>query len=359
MNKKISRKIGFIIHPVDTGSFFNMLPFFYKKTSVCLAPLLKEKNLYHIIRAFSHVPAHKVFHIKNIGVDASHVVDLICVMCPLLPKEMLANKAKVLQKMRQAFRIFEREKVDVITLAAFSSISTNGGEDLKGFTDIPITSGNALTAVLSIDLIKAVAHQYYANRDDLILSVIGATGDIGSACARELAGCFQKVVLCSRTVSLDSDVVRQLERKNFILVHDVKEAVRDADIVLTCASTFGTLLSADDFKKNAIICDVGMPPNVGRMFFDTRRDAKVFDGGRGSISFYDQVHHEKWKALFPKNAIFGCFLEALIIALSGRWDLVSTGRGEISAAKIQTLRSLASEFHVSFSKDCEVCDDVT
>ncbi|MEW5894352.1 MAG: hypothetical protein AB1650_01100 [Candidatus Omnitrophota bacterium] len=347
------KKIGFIIHPLDIANFFKTFPVFYKKTHSFLGPLINEKKPYRLTRLFSKLPSHKVFHIRGVSFTESMNVDLVGVMCPMFPKEMILDKKEVMVKMKQALQIFEREKMDIVTLAGFSSIVTNGGYDIVDKTTVPVTSGNTMTSVFCIDLIRYLLEGCQIRRDDRTLAVIGATGDIGSACARALCGDFTRLVLCSRTISPDSDLVKQLNVNNYILSRDAKEAVKNADIVLTAASSIGTLLTAEDFKNGAVVCDSGMPPNVGRMVLNKRKDVKVFNGGRGRVGFYDTITNEKWKSLFPGNAVFGCFLEALLIAASGRSDLVSLGKGGIDQNKLEEFRVLAKEYNVSFSKDSE------
>jgi len=290
-------------------------------------------------------------HVCNL-IHNNYEIEILGVLLPIFPRQMLIEKENTIKKIIDCFKIFEQENVNIITLAGFTSIVTNGGRDVSKMTSIPITSGNATTAVLASMALEKEAGRHGKKVRELSVAIIGATGDIGSICARIYSKKAKFLRLCSRTISDDSEICKKLKAEGFdqfVCFTDAREAVSDADLIIAAASSVDALLGYSDFKEGSIICDIGMPPNVsfeksGLTSFPAKKT--LFFGGTSELPFYKKIFDSKWKSFFPQNAIYGCLTEAIILAFSKRFDLVSLGRGEISSENLEGLADLILKYRI-------------
>ena len=82
---------------------------------------------------------------------------------------------------------------------------------------------------------------------------------------------------------------------------------------------------------NAIICDAGYPKNLSPV--DGLEGCTVFFGGlgqsEGGMSFEPDVHRVLHRHPFP-NVGQGCLMEGMVLALEGRFEPFSQGRGFIT-----------------------------
>jgi predicted amino acid dehydrogenase len=127
---------------------------------------------------------------------------------------------------------------------------------------------------------------------------------------------------------------------------DNKAAVADADIVITAASSTHSILDISWFKPGAIICDVGYPKNVSYAATN-RQDILIFSGGLAKSPMPVQFPVDT--GLPALDTLYGCFAEAMILALEKRFESYSFGRGNIRPDKIEEIRQMGKKhgFEVS------------
>jgi fatty aldehyde-generating acyl-ACP reductase len=84
----------------------------------------------------------------------------------------------------------------IVSLGGFSSILLEGNFDqLPGKRDTVFTTGNTLTVAFIVQGIKKMCALEGQNLSGSTLLVVGATGDVGSGCARCLARFVKRVQL--------------------------------------------------------------------------------------------------------------------------------------------------------------------
>ena len=201
------------------------------------------------------------------------------------------------------------------------------GLDITNEADVPITTGNTFTAAMAIDGVLKAADMTNRDISSLKVAIIGGTGDIGSACARVLADRVRQLTITGRTRANIQRISKELAKKRkarIIATSDNFSAVKDADIVIAAASVSASILKIDWFKPGAIICDVGYPKNISYTP-TTRKDILIFSGGLSKspspVSFLIDT------GLPSANTLYGCFAEAIILALEKRFEAFSFGRG--------------------------------
>src|SRR5437016_12327952 len=89
----------------------------------------------------------------------------------------------------------------IVSLGGFSSILIEGNFDqLPDRHDTVFTTGNTLTVGFIVQGIKKMAALEGRTLRRSTLLIVGATGDVGSGCARCLAPMVKRVLLCARNV---------------------------------------------------------------------------------------------------------------------------------------------------------------
>ncbi len=271
-------------------------------------------------------------------------IDLVGILLPMLPEQLLTFDKKITRK-RILEAIIKAEQLDVrlVTLGAFTSIVTSQGESVVDESPIAITSGNSYTAAICVKTILEITRQSGKNIKDLSVSIIGATGDIGSLCANMLSRHVNEITLCSRKISSFNKIfsgVKQTIGHDPIVCNDAKEAVKNADIVICATSNIVPLLDEQDIKIGSIFCDISVPPSMKIALKEKRFDILAFEGGRASFLNFSNIQNKKWKILFPANLIYGCLAEALILGFEQRYENYSLGQDSITADKAEEIFAL-------------------
>ena len=233
----------------------------------------------------------------------------------------------------------------IVSLGGFSSILIEGNFDqLPVRHDTVFTTGNTLTVALIVQGIKKMCALEGRNLRSSTLLIVGATGDVGSGCARCLAPLVTRVLLSARNVERLRRLAAEL-RAHGVQVEiaaGVQQFSAEADLVICAASLASPSLLLGRVAPDAIVCDAGYPKNLSpsaRM-----PGAKIFFGGLGQItgglSFAPDFHGILNRHPFP-DMVHGCLLEGMALALEGRFESFSQGRGFITPERVAEIETIA------------------
>ena len=271
-------------------------------------------------------------------------------MATFIPDMIEKDIWSIFSKVVRACRIAEKYGVGIVTLGGFTSIvGERIGQEINSEVDVAVTTGNTFASVLAIDGVMKAANLLNLDVACAKVAIVGGTGDIGSACARDLTEKARQVTITGRTKVNLRRLRAELGKRRkaaIIATTDNEAAVRDADIVITAASSTASILNIDWFKPGAIICDVGYPKNISYAP-TTRQDILIFSGGLtkspSPVSFPIDT------GLPSLDTLYGCFSEAIILALEKRFENFSFGRGNITLEKMEEMRNLGKKhgFEVS------------
>jgi fatty aldehyde-generating acyl-ACP reductase len=241
----------------------------------------------------------------------------------------------------------------IVSLGGFSSILIEGNFDqLPDRRDTVFTTGNTLTVGLIVQGVKKMCA--LEGRDILrsTVLIIGATGDVGSGCARCLAPLVRRVMLNARNAERLYTLSAELEAdgSEVEISTDLERFSFQADIVICAASLAFPSLLLGGIAPEAIICDAGYPKNV-------RLDpyipgARIFFGGLGQItgglSFVPDFSGVLNQHPFPDVA-HGCLLEGMVLALERRFEPFSRGRGHITPERVEAIETIAARHGIHLS----------
>lgn len=352
MNKKRTIRIGIVLHPLTQDDFIKKFLPFYWPISVILYPLVTAMKPYTIKKLFQFLPVHKIFSTNRFVVNNNNI-QIIAVMCPFFPEQLVLERNIAVKKICESVQILQKLGAQIVTLAGFSSIVTSGGKDILPNVTCAITSGNTLTAALTIQGVEKIIAARQLDLAKLKFLIVGATGDIGSACARYFAGKVKNMILCSRNVETNKEFcseMRSITPNEIVFTSDIDKVVGDADVLILATSAFGFLIDPSSLKCGSVVFDVSMPPNVLRNSNSIPDNVSLVEAGRAQLSFYDKITGRAWKALFPNNSVYGCLAEGIALALNNSFVSFSIGKGAINSSKIQTICKISEENGITLSE---------
>src|SRR6266852_1881081 len=239
----------------------------------------------------------------------------------------------------------------MVSLGGFSSILIEGNFDqLPERRGTVFTTGNTLTVAFIVQGIKKMCTLEGRNLSRSTLLIVGATGDVGVGCVRCLAPIVRRVLLSARNVERLRRLAAELEADGVQveIATDLQRFSAEADVVICAASLASPSLLLGRIAPDAIVCDAGHPKNLSPTA--QMPDAKVFFGGLGQItggmSFAPDFHGILNRHPFP-DVVHGCLLEGMALALEGRFEPFSQGRGFITPERVEEIEAI-SERHGIF-----------
>ena len=156
----------------------------------------------------------------------------------------------------------------VASLGGFSSILIEGNFDmLPERHDTVFTTGNTLTVGFVVQGIKRMCSLEGRRLHESTLLIVGATGDVGSGCARCLAPLVRRVVLHARNAERLRRLASELRTAGIAIeiATDLEEVAERADVVICAASLASPSLLLNSVAPDALICDAGYPKNLSRL----------------------------------------------------------------------------------------------
>ncbi len=249
-------------------------------------------------------------------------------------------------RVRAAASYAIRSRAKIVSLGGFSSILIEGHFDqLPEKRNTVFTTGNTLTVGFIVQGIKKMCALEERNLRRATLLIIGATGDVGSGCARCLAPIVERVLLSARNIERLRRLATELKADGVQveLATDLQRFPTEADIVICAASLPCPSLLLERIAPNALVCDAGYPKNLSPNA--ELPCATVFFGGLGQIagglSFTPDFCGILNRHPFP-DVVHGCLLEGMALALEGRFEPFSKGRGFITPERVAEMEAIAA-----------------
>ncbi len=217
----------------------------------------------------------------------------------------------------------------ILGLGAFTSVVGDAGETVAHEADIAVTSGNSLTVAATLEAAKQAVRRM--GNEDLSRGramVVGATGSIGSVCARLLAQAVRDVVLVSiepeRLIELKRTILAETPGARVTIATRPDELLGSCELVVTATSAFGQrILDISRARPGAVICDVARPPDIGPAEAALRPDVLVVESGEvvipGPVDFGYDIG-------LPAGISYACLAETALLAMEGRFEDYTLGR---------------------------------
>jgi len=303
-----------------------------------------------LLKLLQWLPPYKAVDFPSIPSATGTSVRGFHVMCPILPEMVSAVgdassfRDHVFRRVLESCKIAADEGATVASLGAFSSIAVVGREgEISREAGIAVTSGNTFTTWLAMEGVKRAAELVGLDLGTAKAAVLGASGDIGRGCCRSLGRAVSSLTLTARNLPRLEQFADELRLESSATVEvtgDNSAAARNADIIVAAAISPKPLIRSEDVKPGAVVCDVGYPKNVSKEL-EKRSDVFAYSGGLTAPPFVMEFGFES--KLPSPEVLYGCFSESIILAMEGRSENYSTGRGGITVEKMQEIGAAATK----------------
>ena len=290
------------------------------------------------------------------------------ILCSFLPEQVNSPRglAAASQKTRAACKLAHELGAKVVGLGGFTSIvGGTQGESLAREFELAITSGNSLTAALALEQLHTLLEKLGWTLAERSVAIVGATGDIGRACALALASRVKRLMLIARNQSKLEALRAELAllvgtglaesplsgvpaqdrattgvaptASNIQISANAHDAY-NADLIITATSSAQAILAEAGLRSGSIVCDIGYPETI-TLSPEPRRDVIIFSGGMAEMPF--ALDLGAVLQLPSPRLMYGCFSEAMALAMAGCYERYSTGQGNITLERMQAILELA------------------
>ncbi|MEA5091702.1 Aminotransferase PigE [bioreactor metagenome] len=329
-------KFAFILHPLVVDDFARKFP------------ILRYVPDSFIEGAMKHVGPIKVSHITGVTSPYAEAEGWF-IACPLTAKQMITLPEEyVTDKIIEAGKLGQELGAKIVGLGAFTSIVGDAGISIAKKLDIAVTSGNSYTVATALQGTEEAMKCLGRNLADADVTIVGATGSIGAACAKILSGKVRHMTLVARHKAPLEELAQELVtyvREGVEVSSDIKSSLKNADVVLTVTSAVDCLIEPGDLKSGAVVCDVARPRNVSKAVSASRKDVLVIEGGvirvPGNVNF-------GFNFGFPPRTSYACMAETMLLALEGRYENFTLGRN-ITIEQIETISALADKHNFTLA----------
>ena len=328
--KQINR-FAFVIHPLSQKYLNNLKPL-EMVSRVAPKPVM---NL--VEKAVAYTPPFVYTKVEGIrspdGVEAEGWLIIV----GGTPKEIMSHTPEfTYRRLLAAADIGKKLGAQIMGLGAFTKVVGDAGVTVAKRAPLPITTGNSYSASGAL----WAAHDAVERLGLVTLEkgkkvkgkamVVGATGAIGSACARLLARTTEELHLVSpeaaKLLILEKSILKESPGIKLVLSSyaDSDENIGDMDMIVTATSGAGKkILDIMQVKPGCVITDVARPLDLSAEDVEKRPDVLVIESGE--ISLPGDVRM-KSIGFEDKSVVYACLAETIVLALEGRFENFTLGR---------------------------------
>ncbi len=290
-----------------------------------------------------------------------------------------------------ALELARENGAGIVGLGAYTAVASRAGLYLRN-EGIAITTGNSYTVVAAAEAVLTALERLESPLSQVTAGIVGAAGSIGrgltlllsenvarlilvgnpehpektrarlrevaAQMVRHLVGQlakgrkFERGTLGATVAALDGLPNPEAEEEAFLrladelvregvvlLSSDIDAVLPGADVVITATNSLGKLVTPDNLKLGAVVCDLSRPPNVSREVADRRPDVLVIDGGVIEVPGRPDLG---WDFGFEEGLAYACMAETMMLALEHHYQHTSIGSG-VTVESILWMRNLAQK----------------
>jgi predicted amino acid dehydrogenase len=321
-------RFAFVIHPLSQEHFKNAEPL---GTIARLAP---GPVMDVIEKTMAYAPPFTYSHVTGITSPTGAEAEGWLITVGGTPRELLAHKPEfTYARLLQAARIAEKLGAQVMGLGAFTKVVGDAGVTVAKQAPLPVTTGNSYSASGALwaahDALGRLGLVEVDERGRMHgkAMVVGATGAIGSVCARLLALSSDELWLVSpesaKLLALKHDIESGHPRATVHVAATPNGHLGDMDLIVTATSGAGKrVLDIMAVKPGCVITDVARPLDLSPEDVAKRPDVLVVESGE--IELPGEVRMRDIG--LPRGVVYACLAETIVLALEGRYETFTVGR---------------------------------
>ncbi|AUM12565.1 dehydrogenase [Ketobacter alkanivorans] len=325
---KRTSRFAFVIHPLSQQYFRNAKPLdLVSKVS----PPVVMNTLERII---AYAPPFIYSRVTGIASPTGAEAEGWLISVGGTPKEIMAHSPEfTYRRLLAAADMAKKLGAQIMGLGAFTKVVGDAGITVAKRAPLPITTGNSYSAsgalwaahdaVHKLGLVQIGSSGKMAGK----AMIVGATGAIGSVCARLLAKAADEIYLVApepaKLLALKEDIQQESPGANVHVTAKADKHLGDMDMIVTATSGAGKkILDIMQVKPGCVITDVARPLDIPPEDVAKRPDVLVIESGE--IRLPGDVHMKDIG--LPKNVVYACLAETIVLALEGRYENFTLGR---------------------------------
>lgn len=335
-------RFAFVIHPLSQEYFKTVKPI--ELLSQVSPPFFMDT----LEKALAYMPPFVYSKVTGIRSPSGVEAEGWLISVGGTPKEIMSHDPEfTYSRLLDAAKIAKGLGAQIMGLGAFTKVVGDAGATVARRAPLPITTGNSYSASGAL----------WAARDALLrlrllpppgpdgklamkAMVVGATGAIGSVCARLLAMAAEEVYMVSpetaKLLAIKESILRETPDAKLFLSSRADKDVADMDVIVTATSGAGKkILDIMKVKPGCVITDVARPLDLPPEEVAKRPDVLVVESGE--IELPGEV--EMRNIGLPKNVAYACLAETIVLALEGRFESYTVGR-DIEWEKVREIYRL-------------------
>ncbi len=321
-------RFAFVIHPLSQEYFRNV------KALDAVADVAPGIFMDGVEKLMAHAPPFVYSHVTGITSPTGAEVEGWLITVGGTPKELMAHDPEfTYSRLLAAADMAQKMGAQIMGLGAFTKVVGDAGVTVAKRAPLPITTGNSYSASGALwaahDAVRRLGIAEVDKNGHIKgkAMVVGATGAIGSVCARLLAMAADELWLVSiepaKLLALKADIEREHPRARVHVGADADEHIADMDVIVTATSGAGKkVLDIMKVKPGAVITDVARPLDLSAEDVAKRPDVLVIESGEIELPGDPQM-----KGIgLPKGIAYACLAETIVLALEGRYETFTIGR---------------------------------
>ncbi len=326
---KRKSRFAFVIHPLSQEYFRSVEPL---GTMAKYAP---GPAMDAMEKALAYLPPFTYSHVTGITSPTGAEAEGWLITVGGTPKELMAHRPEFTYgRLLAAAETARKLGAQVMGLGAFTKVVGDAGVTVARRAPLPITTGNSYSASGALWAARdAVLRLGLAEVDDKgrisgKAMVVGATGAIGSVCARLLALSSDELWLVSpesaKLLALKRDIEKDDPRAVINVAATPDGHLGDMDVIVTATSGAGKrVIDIMQVKPGCVITDVARPLDLSAEDVAKRPDVLVVESGEIKLPGDDV----RMKGIgLPPGVAYACLAETVVLALEGRYETFTVGR---------------------------------
>jgi predicted amino acid dehydrogenase len=322
-------RFAFVIHPLSQEYFRTIEPL---GTIARYAP---GPVMDGMEKALAYLPPFTYSHVTGIVSPTGAEAEGWLITVGGTPKELMAHRPEFTYgRLLAAAETARKLGAQVMGLGAFTKVVGDAGVTVARRAPLPVTTGNSYSAsgalwaardaLLKLGLVEMDEHGRLKGKT----MVVGATGAIGSVCARLLALASDELWLVSpesaKLLALKHDIEKDGPRAELHIAATPNGALKDMDLVVTATSGAGKrVLDIEQVKPGCVITDVARPLDLSAEDVAKRPDVMVVESGEVKLPGDDV----RMRGIgLPPGVAYACLAETIVLALEGRYETFTVGR---------------------------------
>ncbi len=324
-----TNRFAFVIHPLSQEYFKKVKPI--ELLSQVSPPVLMNS----LEKIMAYAPPFVYSRVTGIQSPTGVQAEGWLISVGGTPREIMRHSPEfTYRRLLDAAAMAKRLGAQIMGLGAFTKVVGDAGLTVAKRAPLPITTGNSYSAsgalwaahdaMLRMRLLPVPRGK---QRVKFKAMVVGATGAIGSVCARLLARAAEEVYMVSpetaKLLALKESILQESPDARIFLSAHADRDIAEMDMVVTATSGAGKkVLDIMKVKPGCVITDVARPLDLPPSEVAKRPDVLVIESGEIQLPGDVQMKNIG----LPKGVAYACLAETIVLALEGRFENFTVGR---------------------------------